>query len=371
MALKLVFISCSLSLFLVACSSLTGQLSKQTDITGTDASSKQLKKMPADLLLSQLDGLDMQQQSVALRLLSSIDVSKLNKSQLVHYRIMRDRFAVNVVDNESLALNNGFISALASDNNDLWLGDDYGSLVRYTPANNEHFIIRTEKPGIAIKTLSSIYSYDDEVWATAGDGLLRYSKINGTISFFPQQGYPVSLCRYRGSVWLATLGAGLWYFNDDGFNAAFQNNASLKSVRALVAVNDLMWAITNEALWRYNGLNWEQYSFDDRPIFVQSDGANGLLIGGRNGLYRYNNERIERLIKDYGFISAATDKKKIYAVTEQGFLISFDNETGKITNLSLNLPASFSKLHSITLLNNYLVATNRVSGLLFVHRAVL
>lgn len=143
----------------------------------------------------------------------------LNGEDYEHYARVRKQLAWQVLSAERLGVQDGNISALEIDGDDLWIGTWNGGVIRYSLASEEIRIFRRGKLSLDANTVRCIKAFAGRIWVGSYRGLYSYSRAGGTWSEEPRFGgaEPIRvevLEEAAGTLYAGTLGRGLWRFRD-------------------------------------------------------------------------------------------------------------------------------------------------------------
>jgi len=205
-----------------------------------------------ELTLYLFEQFTAEQQQLTKALLLTINPKNLNDDWLPHYHRLVFSLFITQLNYHEVGLTSPAITTLAYDNNSLWLGDEAGSIVKYNLQNN-HILTLRQSGG----QINSFYINENEVWAIAVDGLLRYHKESEAISFFPLANSR-QLVSYNGQLVLLREGN---LFTLNGHNFVASDTPSLAKVSEIfIFFNDLV-AIAESDVWFYYEDKWQPASF--------------------------------------------------------------------------------------------------------------
>jgi len=113
----------------------------------------------------------------------------------------------------SLGLSGENISALMSDNDDVWAGTWTGGLIRFSEPLKDSTVWDPGLPSLAVRTVNRILLDKNTVWIVRYASLERFEKRTG--KWFSESSLPADdrlqdLCIIKNDSYLATLGYGLW-----------------------------------------------------------------------------------------------------------------------------------------------------------------
>ncbi len=136
------------------------------------------------------------------------------------WRMWRGKLFTMHWDSGDLGTAGNNYSSLLIDTDDIWTGTWTGGLVRLAWPLNSRVVHDVGQPSLAVRTVNRIIRYRNEIIVLRYAALERYNLRNG--SWKTQKQLPVQerlqdLIYSNGSLYLATLGHGLWRENATGW----------------------------------------------------------------------------------------------------------------------------------------------------------
>jgi len=129
------------------------------------------------------------------------------------WRLWRGRLFIRQWNGSELGLAGENISALLSDNDDIWAGTWTGGLIRFSAPLETYTVWDPGMPSLAVRTVNRIRSDGNLIRVVRYASLENYDKRTG--EWYVEKGLPASdrlqdICIIGNRTYLATLGYGLW-----------------------------------------------------------------------------------------------------------------------------------------------------------------
>jgi hypothetical protein len=137
----------------------------------------------------------------------------------LYQRLAREH-STRQLSGTDLGLTNGHISALAVDDDDLWVGDWQGGISRYNLTTGEQMVIRVGKASLTARRVNTILIEELDVWVVCSDLIVRYNKRSGITSLINKpitQGYVQTIVRHNSKLYVGMQNGGLWLFDGQSF----------------------------------------------------------------------------------------------------------------------------------------------------------
>lgn len=223
------------------------------------------------------------------------------------------RLRWNELTPESFGLNDANISALQVDGDDLWIGTWNGGICRYSIGQRKSTVFQSGGESLIPKTVRSIEITPSRVWIGTYQGLYQYTKSNSHWQRVSHFGEKVeALCSAGGSLYVGTLGQGLWRSGDRGWEKVGWAGLPGEFINCLVVSGDyLLIGTLNLGLVILELKSGRIFSFDSinpdlsarNVITLLVEDENTLWIGTYGeGLYRWKRQenRVEHFSKSAG-----------------------------------------------------------------------
>lgn len=145
------------------------------------------------------------------------------KEDIAAYDLLKRRLAWESITPAEIGVEDGNISAISVDGDDLWIGTWNGGVARYSYSTGK---IKLFKEGVNSITDNSILAIEVEkkrVWVGTYNGLSYYLKTDGSWKTIEKFGKArpgkISVIKSLGNdVYVGTLGNGLWKFSKNSWN---------------------------------------------------------------------------------------------------------------------------------------------------------
>lgn len=271
-------------------------------------------------------------------------------------RLLRQRLFLGAKDFSGVGVD-GYVSTLALDRDDLWVGTWNGAVVRWSLTTDALDLIlapgKTVAPVKLLKTTGwFVYAFQDQT-------LLRYSKVTGSWRTFS---YPPSWTGLRvqavvadgqESLWVAYLGQGLWHWDrgewtlvDDGGGGPFLN--------ALAAdASGGFWIGTKDrGLWSWKAGVWtavpaEGPSPEDISVIEPSPEGNLWAVGTwGEGTWLLEGGRLRPVSSGQEYVVAAgwTDRGPVWGTLDEGLVTGSGGDRAVLGPLDGLPPGGISAL---------------------------
>ncbi len=217
---------------------------------------------------------------------------------------------------EQFGLNDANISVVQVDGDDLWIGTWNGGISRYSIGQRSATVFETGGRSLVPRTVRSIEITPNKVWIGTYQGLYQYTKSSSRwqkVGFFDEK--VEALCEVEGTLYVGTLGGGLWRSKGDRWERIRWGALPGEFVNSLAAGKDhLLIGTLNLGLIILDLKTGDIFSFDSinsdlqarNVITLLPEGEDTLWIGTYGeGLYRWKRKenKIEHFSKDSGEIA--------------------------------------------------------------------
>ncbi|UCF99289.1 MAG: hypothetical protein JSV89_07045 [Spirochaetaceae bacterium] len=226
------------------------------------------------------------------------------------------RLRWNTLAPEQFGLVDANISALQADGDDLWIGTWNGGICRYSQGRQESTVFESGGESLIPRTVRSIEVSASRVWIGTYQGLFQYTKSSSRwqrIPFFDEK--VEALCWVEGTLYVGTLGRGLWRSVDGGWERIGWGGLPGDFINCLVASGDhlligtlnlglVILNLTTERIHSFDSLNPNLAARNVISLLVEDD--NTLWIGTYGeGLYRWRRQQntIEHFSRASGHIA--------------------------------------------------------------------
>jgi tetratricopeptide (TPR) repeat protein len=268
---------------------------------------------------------------------------------------------------EQFGLSDANISTVKVDGDDLWIGTWNGGISRYSIGRRKATVFETGSESLVPKTVRSIEVTPTRVWIGTYQGLYQYTKASSRwqkIGFFDEK--IEALCTVRGTLYVGTLGAGLWRSRGEKWEKISRGGLPGDFVNSLAAGDDhLLIGTLNLGLVLMSLKTGRIFSFDSINSNLQArnvinllpDGEDTLWIGTYGeGLYRWNrrentiehfNKASGEIADDWVLCSVRADSG-LYFGTFGGGVSRFLPEQGRWERIGLHQGLSALDISSVT-----------------------
>lgn len=238
-----------------------------------------------------------------LRALARIEPSELNARDRELRRLLLSRSLWRRLDPIQEGLTESSLSALALDGEDVWGGTWNGGIFRYTPSSGEVRVFRAGQYRLTPNAITSIHVDRFGVWFAGLDGIQRYNKVTGAWSRidFPDEIQPERIqrfARHLGTLYLATVGHGLWRYTDSTWERVPQSRVGLNINGLFPRDEETVWIATRDrGLFVWRPATDEVQSLGGEPggptnVTAVVELEHDVWVGTYGeGLYRYDTVR--------------------------------------------------------------------------------
>ena len=201
------------------------------------------------------------------------------------------------------------ISVVQVDGDDLWIGTWNGGISRYSIGRHRATVLETGGLSLVPRTVRSIEITPTKVWIGTYQGLYQYTKSSSKwqkVGFFDEK--VEALCAVRGTLYVGTLGEGLWRSRGENWEKISRGVLPGEFVNSLAAGEDhLLIGTLNLGLVILDLKTGSISSFDSinsnlrarNVITLLPENEDTLWIGTYGeGLYRW--KRRENTIEHFG-----------------------------------------------------------------------
>lgn len=225
-----------------------------------------------------------------------------NEEHELRSRLVR-RLQWQALKPDTIGLDDGNISALRIDGDDLWVGTWNGGIVRYSLSSGEKKVFKEGRESLSANTVRSIEVTRSRIWIGTYQGLFVYSKPTSQwqeIGMFgganPKKVEAIKAVGNR--IYLGTLGDGLWRYADQGWARLSAKGLPGDFISCLeVSLSMLLIGTLNHGIILMDLSDNSFRSFDElasnfeaRNItMLLAESAETLWVGTYGmGLYRWN-----------------------------------------------------------------------------------
>ena len=277
------------------------------------------------------------------------------------------RLSWGSLSQEQIGLKDANISVVRVDGDDLWIGTWNGGISRYSISRQKATVFETGGESLIPRTVRSIEVTPTRVWIGTYQGLYQYTKSSSNwqkIGFFDAK--VESLCAVQGTLYVGTLGGGLWRSRGETWEKIRQGVLPGQFVNSLAVRDDhLLIGTLNLGLVMMSLKTGRIFSFDDinpdlrarNVITLLPENEDTLWIGTYGeGLYRWNKRenKIEHFSKASGEIAddwvlcAVQAESGLYFGTFGGGVSRFVPESDLWERIGLRQGLSALDISSVT-----------------------
>ncbi|MEW6679906.1 MAG: hypothetical protein AB1297_02635, partial [bacterium] len=194
-----------------------------------------------------------------------------------------------------------YVSAIAIDGNDVWIGDNFGWLWRYTKKAGGWERVETVVDFLdQYDCLRKIAVDGNYLWVGSNRKLYRYNKITQEVEKFPDiLASPIAVD--KDYVWFATYNGAYRYDKANDTFKHYGEEIGSASVYAAAVDKDSIWFGTDKGAYRYDKANDTFERFGEEVglvnIYAVAADENSVWFGGANGAYRY--DKINKSFRHY------------------------------------------------------------------------
>lgn len=311
----------------------------------------------------------------ALELALTINVNNLSDDAKLTYRRIEKEFMLIRTGKKKLGSGYSNVSALATDKEDLWIGDLQGGFARYNIASEDLFVVRKTRPSSQVRSVNAILVEEKEVWAAASDTVICYDKKTSKSENInlPTSSYAWDLVRYQSKLLIATQGSGIYALTSDrNWKKAVFSDSRLKSVNKLAVIEDILFAGTSSGFWYYNGDEWNSIKeLEGLNILALKVYGSEIYIGTDKDLYLIKRDAsIKKFNLKQDFIHTLTiiDNYLIAGSLEKGMArINMETKEVESENISDKSPILL-RIGSLTSFSPYLVVGTMGNSIVLMHQ---
>jgi hypothetical protein len=283
---------------------------------------------------------------------------------------------VKKISAKDLKLTDAHISALAIDHDDLWIGDWFGSLIRYDMLTQQVTHIRLGKQSLAMHTMNQIYVEDEYVWGIAADTIIRYHKQTGDTKYFANPsriGYPQHLIRYKNRLLLAIKKDGLWEWVGNRFIKSSLHRSFLRITNSMTLWQDQLVAATHQGLYVYTQDQWQALpAFYNQKITLAIPQNHYLWVGSlSSGLHLYaadNSQNFRFSLRDKWLTCGLVQDHHFLGGTYEGGLASV-SPMGKLDqDRFLQISPALLRIGALAYYDPYLIIGTLGDAIFLVHK---
>ncbi len=336
-----------------------------------------ISSLQANNLLNVADQLMKHNPFQAYQVLQSINSASLSQEDRQRYTHMNKELMFFRLPIHKLGLSDANISSLASDGQDLWLGDWLGSVSRYNLSSGETLNIRKGRPSQNPRSINHILIEENQVWIAASDAIITYDKKSGTVNTLANphpKGQPIMLIRLDQTLYLAMKNLGLYQWNGQTFTPSPINDQSIAACQVIFTYHNTLWIGTANGLLRFDGKNWQNIdAFSKKNITAAWPDTHTIWVATQeHGLYAYDPEAetFEHFLENSSPITSIFLKEKIlFAGMYKGGLAEI--QQNKLDEEQLNqLSPALLRVGSLSYHDPYLIVGTLGDALFFIHRSL-
>jgi tetratricopeptide (TPR) repeat protein len=297
-------------------------------------------------------------------------------------RRLSKRLSWGSLSPEEIGLKDANVSVVRVDGDDLWIGTWNGGISRYSIGRQQATVFETGGESLIPRTVRSIEITPTRVWIGTYQGLYQYTKSSSRwqkIGFFDQK--VEALCSVEGTLYVGTLGEGLWRSRGDDWEKISRGVLPGQFVNSLAVREDhLLIGTLNLGLVLLSLKTGRIFSFDSinpklparNVITLLPEDEDTLWIGTYGeGLYRWKRgeNRIEHFSKASGEIAddwilcAVKAASGLYFGTFGGGVSRFVSERDRWERIGLRQGLSSLDISSVTYAAPYLFFGTLGAGL--------
>ncbi|MBN2736357.1 MAG: hypothetical protein JXR70_05205 [Spirochaetales bacterium] len=292
-------------------------LEKLTYIGFNSISKKNLDQIY--LILAEISLNQKKDKNLAYQYFININFSNLDNDSRNKYYLIQKKLRWNYLPHYKIGLQDGNISALCVDDDDIWIGTWNGGLARYTLSSGKSEVFTMGKTQLLDNAIRAIEITDNYVWVGTFYGLSVYSKASSKWKTIDQingiKPEIISVIKFfNGNFFVGTLGSGLFVFNIAMNKWTHFSQKSIAYILSIENFNDNLlvgtmtsginiFDLTNNSITNFQTINDLLPSKNITMIlFIDND----LWIGSYgSGLFKYNfdNEQLFCYSKKSGEIA--------------------------------------------------------------------
>ncbi len=277
-------------------------------------------------------------------------------------RVVYERLKINLeweyLTSKKIGIDDGNISAVAADGDDLWIGTWNGGIARYNISMKKSTVFKEGEKSLVPKTIRTIEVTKKRVWVGSYNGLSYYSKASSAWHEIDKFSKPKSvkietIKNIDGILYAGTLGEGLWSGHESRYRDFKKMDFPSQFINCMADYGNYLLAGTMDMGLFFIDLKTKKITnfskifpgftaLNITTILIEDD--NNLWIGTYGkGLYHWkrNLNHIESYttengsIRDDWILSSVKTKKGLYFGTFGGGLIFFGRNKTTVKNLGL------------------------------------
>ncbi|NOY10402.1 MAG: hypothetical protein GXP33_16330 [Spirochaetes bacterium] len=274
------------------------------------------------------------------------------------YERLKKNLEWEYLSSEIIGIDDGNVSAVAADGDDLWIGTWNGGIARYNVSMERSRVFKEGEKSLVPKTIRTIEVTKKRVWVGSYNGLSYYSKASsgwhGIDKFSKPKSVKIETIKnINGILYIGTLGEGLWFGHESGYRDFKKMDFPSQFINCMDNYGNYLLVGTMDMGLFFIDLKTKKVTsflkifpgftaLNITTILIEDD--NNLWIGTYGkGLYHWkkNLNRIERYtsengsIRDDWILSSVKTKKGLYFGTFGGGLIFFGRNKTPVKNLGL------------------------------------
>ncbi len=210
------------------------------------------QRLMQDLMLA-VKELGVTEPEQAQELFFTVKPDNIHSDDVPLYQRLARQYSIKQLSAFDLGLANGNISALAVDEDDLWVGDWQGGITRYSLTTGQRLSIRSGRATLTARRVNAILVERSDVWVVCSDAVVHYNKRSGRTSIIPKpsvQGYAQTILRYNNKLYVGLQNGGLWLFDGQNFiEQSLPSNSSNSITTLFTHENRLYIGTASGLLW--------------------------------------------------------------------------------------------------------------------------
>lgn len=214
------------------------------------------------------------------------------------YRLLKSWLFMKNIQNPNYDLSRLQISAIYSNNGDIWLGTWNGGILRSSLFNGEIFTLVPELPTLVPKTIYRIKNTNNTLWFTSFEGLQYYNLRNNQhnwVQLLPKQSSVSDYLETQDGLYIASLDQGLWYRGNNGVMQQISPQELGLTVQSLSYDNKLGLVIGTS---QRGGFLWKNGKLEPlslySPVLGQMKNIKDIVNDGRSLWFATNNQGLLR-----------------------------------------------------------------------------
>lgn len=210
-------------------------------------------------LLVEVQELSLVDSEQAQQLFFTINSQSVHADDRPLYQRLARQHSTRQLSASELGLANGHISALAVDDDDLWVGDWQGGITRYSLTTGEQLMVRAGRSTLTARRVNAILVERLDVWVVCSDVIVHYNKRSGATALIPKpgvQGYAHTMIRHEGRLYLGMQNGGLWLFDGQHFIEQSLPSYHSNSITTLFTHENRFYVGTSSGLLWLSSHGW-------------------------------------------------------------------------------------------------------------------